>query len=819
MKQLDRLLLILCAAFLMAACSTTKNIPDDDQLFVGLSKIEYENYEKSDNLETAKEEVEAALATAPNGALFGSSYYRTPFPYGLWVWNAFSGKDDKFSRWMTDAFGKKPVLMSWVNPELRASVAQSLLRNYGYFQAKVNHTVIPQHNPKKSKIGYQINLGPLMTIDTVAYVGFPIEADSLIQATREESLLTQGAPFTVSSLDAERMRISTLFRNNGYYFYQPSYASYLADTVNTSLNKASLRLQMAEDIPDEAQRKWYMGNVTVNLRKTFMQELTDSVRRRSFTIHFNGSKPPLRTRVIMGAMKLRHRQPYSYDKYLQTASAINTMGLFSMVDFQFTPRPRTEEEEFPVLGNDSSFLVPRSSFLAPRPSVQDTLDLTLNCVFERPYDFYIESNFIKRTIGRLGPELKMGITKRNAFHGAEKLDINVHGSYEWQTHSSANDMNSYEYGVDASIEFPRIVAPFFGGNRTSRRTVTLADGTTRRVPRRRYYATPTTLAKVSSDIVRRPGYYKMHIVGGEWTYRWQPSANSRHEFSPLTVKYQFMNSHTDKFDEIVTANPYLLATMSDYFIPQMRYTYTYNSPTTLRNPIYWTVTLSESGNISSVGYMAFGRQWNERGKKMFKNPYSQFVKMETDFTKTWTLSTHSSLVGHLGGGVVYSYANSEATPFSELFYVGGANSVRAFPIRGIGPGDFPGLDNPQASYLFQNGDVKFLANLEYRQRLFGNLHGALFLDAGNVWNIDQLKLDNDELDNLLINTKFKLKSIFNQVAVGTGVGIRYDLDFLILRLDWGIGLHVPYKTEKSGFFNLDSFHRYQTLHFAIGYPF
>ena len=838
MKQLDRLIL-LCLAFTLVACSTTKNIPDDDQLFVGLSKIEYENpeggakYNASErkNLETAKEEVEAALATAPNGALFGSSFYRTPFPYGLWIWNAFSSKEDKFSRWMTESFGKQPVLMSWVNPELRASVAQSLLRNYGYFHNKVDYDIIPQHNPKKSKIGYQIKLGPLLTIDTVSYVGFAAEADSLIQATQDKSLLREGDPFTVASLDAERNRISNLFRNNGYYFYQPSYASYLADTMAVP-GKAQLRFQLANDIPDEAQRKWYMGHITVNLRKTFMQPLTDSIRRRSFTINFSGKKSPLRTRVIMGSMKLRHRQPYSYDKYLETVSAINATGLFSMVDFQFTPRPALDDgrrmkslspDPSPVgRGAENAGVTSEASPTGggrEGASLRDSLDLEVSCVFERPYDFYIESNFIKRTIGRLGPELKLGITRRNAFRGGEKFDVNVHGSYEWQTHSTANDMNSYEYGADASIEFPRIVAPFFGGNRTSRRTITNADGTTRRVPRRLFYAPPTTLAKVSSDIVRRPGYYKMHIVAGEWTYRWQPSANSRHEFSPLTVKYQFMNSHTEKFDEIITQNPYLTATMSDYFIPQMRYTYIYGSPSNLRNPIQLTVTLSESGNVSSLGYMAFGRKWNERDKKMFKNPYSQFLKMETDFTKTWSLSTHSSLVGHLGAGVVYSYANSEATPFSELFYVGGANSVRAFPIRGIGPGDFPGLDNPQASYLFQNGDVKFLANLEYRQRLFGNLHGALFLDAGNVWNIDQLKLDDTELDNLLANTRFKLKSIFNQVAVGTGVGLRYDLDFLILRLDWGIGLHVPYKTEKSGFFNLDSFRRYQTLHFAIGYPF
>ena len=144
---------------ILASCSTTKNIPDDDHLFTGLTHIKYQNYEKTSGFVTAQEEVEAALATAPNGALFGSSYYRTPFPYALWVWNAFSDKDTKFAKWMTRSFGKQPVLMSWVNPALRASVAQSVLHNHGYFHAKVDYDIIQQHNPKKQKIGYTVDLG------------------------------------------------------------------------------------------------------------------------------------------------------------------------------------------------------------------------------------------------------------------------------------------------------------------------------------------------------------------------------------------------------------------------------------------------------------------------------------------------------------------------------------------------------------------------------------------------------------------------------------------------------------------------------------
>lgn len=408
----------------------------------------------------------------------------------------------------------------------------------------------------------------------------------------------------------------------------------------------------------------------------------------------------------------------------------------------------------------------------------------------------------------MGPELRLGVTRRNAFRGGEKIDINVHGSYEWAT-SGGSSMNNYEYGLDASIEFPRIIAPFFGGNRVRR------DSNGRRIRHRRFYSTPITLAKASTNIIYRPSYYKMHVVSGEWTYRWQSSAQSRHEFSPLTLKYQFMNSHTAAFDSIQKVNPYLRVSMQDYFIPQMRYTYLYNSPVGTQNPIRWETTIAESGNITSLGMMIAGKKWNEKDKKLFKNPYSQFLKIETDFTKTWTLSSHSQLVGHVNAGAIWSYGNSDWIPNSELFYVGGANSIRAFSVRSIGPGSFAGFSDNAMSYIFQNGDLKLVGNLEYRHRLFGSLQGAVFIDAGNVWNIRE----RSDVDGKILSEKFQLKNFFREIAVGTGIGLRYDLDFLVLRLDWGIGLHVPYETSKSGFFNTDGFKKNQTLHFAIGYPF
>ncbi len=759
--------LFVLASAVMSSCYTTKNIPAKDQLFVGLTKIEYKDYEKNDHFVAVQEEVEASLATAPNGSLFGSSYYRTPFPYGLWIWNAFSKSKGKIPQWITKTFGKAPVLMSQVNPQLRASVAQSVIRNHGYLNGTVDYEVVKQKNPKKAKIGYTVNLGTLFTVDTLRYVGFPDEADSLIRATHGDALIKAGSPFDASAMDAERNRLAKLFRNNGYYYYQQNFASYLADTTDVH-GKADLRLQMAENLPEASKHKWYIGRLNINLRKQFMEELKDSFSHRFFTVRFNGRRPPVRPRIILRDMKLRPRQMFSYDNYVESASKINGSGLFSSVEFSFVPRDTTAS--------------------------CDTLDMNLTCTFGKPYDFYVETNYTNKVSGRTGPELVVGFSKRNAFRGGEKLDINLHGSYEWQTggnvNGSSEDMNSYEYGLDASIEFPRLIVPF--------------------LKRRRYFSTPTTYAKVSTNVLKRPEYFKMHTVTGEWTYKWQRTAYWLHEFSPLTLQYQKLNYTTAKFDSIMIANPYIMTSMQNVFIPKMRYSLSYNTAKKHRNPISWTATVTESGNILSLGYMAAGKKWGTRDKELFTNPYAQFLKLETDFSKTWQVAQKSQVVGHVSAGVIYTYGNSTAAPYAEQFYVGGANSIRAFAVRSIGPGSYT-TDVSRLSYLDQTGDVKLQLNLEYRFNIFGNLYGATFLDAGNVWSLRD--------DGYRRGAQFKLKNALKEMALGTGVGIRYDLEFLILRLDWGVGLHVPFETSKKGFYNIPKFKDGQSLHLAVGYPF
>ena len=773
----------------VAACSTTSALPDGEKLFIGLKPTQYTNYEKNDHFAQTKEEMDVVLATKPNGSLFGSSSIRSPLPIGLWIWNAFSRDSTGFSRWMVKAFGKQPVLMSKVNPQLHALVGENTLKKRGYFDGKVDFEIIDQKHPKKQKVAYSVDLGRLWTLDSISYHNFPASTDSLMEANMDETYLHRGDPFDVAALENERQRIAQLFRDNGYYFYEKNYSSFLADTL-ANRGKVRLQLHVANELDKRALRQWKIGKVDISLRNRMGEQL-DSVRHfrhyKNFSLYYNGKRPPIRMAAFLNGMKLRSGQLYNQSTVQESLKKLSATGLFTRTNFTFTPRDTTDSCR--------------------------TLDLKLDCTFDKPYDFYVEAYAKGKTSGKLGPEIIVGLTRRNAFRGGELLNVNVHGSYEWQTGHSAEGsktkLNSYSYGAEVSLTFPRIFNPL---RMSLRKRIARARKKGKTVSRRRvrYFDTPTTTIKASTNVVNRPEYFKRHAVTGELRYNWRTSEQSSFEFSPLTLTYEYNTNVTDKYIDLLIEHPYLATTMNNRFIPKMSFSYSYHSPANYRNPISWWTTVSESANLLSLGYMVAGRKWSEHGKEMFKNPYAQFLKIETNLTKIWSIGEKSTLAAHVGGGVIWSYGNSTFSPYSEQFYVGGANSIRAFNARAIGPGKYKS-ENKTWSYVEQVGDVKFQANLEYRPHLVGSLYGALFLDVGNVWLLDNYMEQDD--------TSFKFGDMFKQMAVGTGIGLRYDVGFFILRLDWGIGLHVPYETGRSGFYNIRHFKDAQALHLAIGLPF
>lgn len=794
-RKVAKVLSFMAFLSLLVACSTTSAIPDGEHLYTGMEKTNYSNYQPNQHFNDVKGELDVVLATKPNASWMGSPSVRSPFPVGLWIWNAFSQDTTSFSRWLVRAFGSTPVLMNSTAPDLRVTVGENLLRKRGYFNGKITYEKLAQRNPKKMRLQYSVDMGRLWLLDSIRYVNFPPTADSLIRANLDKAIIHKGDAFDVSTLEQERKRITDLFRNNGYYYYQNNDASYLADTTLT-YGLASMRLQMADSVSNRVLRKWDIGTITINLQRQFMDSLSRQSRFRDIIVNYNGSHKPLRLRTITNDLKIWPGTVYNNELVEKTQQQLNSSGVFAATNFAFTPRDTTD--------------------------TCSILDMTINCVFDKPYDFYIEAYGKGKTSGRYGPEAIVGLTKRNVFRGGEKFDLRLHGSYEWSASSDDDGrdrlgLNNYEYGAEASLQFPRLVNPFATPPRKrwareERKIAAAAEKGLVYVPKvpRTYYTTPSTTLKASVDVLNRAKYFKRHVVSGELTYQWQPNERNSYSFSPLTLTYEYMHNVTDRYLELIDSVPYLEVSLADQFIPKMLFQYTFMSPARYKSPIKVWTTVSEASNILSAGYAVFGRHWSEKDKKLFKNPFAQFVKIDANMTKVWSMSEKSSIAAHVNVGTLWAYGNSRFAPYTEQFYVGGANSIRAFNVRQIGPGRYRSTQR-RRSYVEQTGDIKFQCNVEYRPHLVGSLYGALFLDAGNVWTM--------HYDDGRPEGYFRFKNVLKEMALGTGVGIRYDLGYFMLRLDWGVGLHVPYETGKTGFYNISKFKDAQAFHLAIGLPF
>lgn len=792
MKVYSIYIIILTALIsTLTACSTTSSLDNDEVLYTGLMSTDYFNYERNTHQSNVTEEIEAAIATAPNGALFGSSYYRTPFPYGLWIWNAFSESKGAVAKWFVNSFGKAPVLLSNVNPELRAQVAETVLQNNGYFNGKVTYeTFLGKHKTTKkdtiarartAKIKYHVDFGDLYTLDSISYTNFTL--DSYKKVIGSESLLHRGDPFSVATLDNERIRIYNILRNKGYYYFQPSFITYFADTVMVP-GKVQLQAHLVDSLPQKTMKKWVIGSTTVQVKRDFREQMTDSVQRRFLNIRFNGARPPIRPRVILADTKLRPGMLFSQDSYSESLNNLTSKGVFSSVDITFAPR---------ILADSTYAEVPDT--IADKDGEvragAGILDMTINAILDKPYDFVFEADAMGKTSGRLGPGINIGLTKRNTFRGGEILNINVGANYEFQVGGEQDMGNSYDFSLNATLTLPRLLLPKLLKKR------------------RRWYTTPSTLINLSGELIRRASFFNREILSGEYTYVFQPSECSVHKLSPLIVTFGRTTNISDAYINKIQNSATALVALKDELTPKIRYTYIYSSPKNTLNPIYWQFTASEAGNITGVCSSLFtGKKFNEKGKTILSTPFSQFVKFETEFRKTWSISDKSSFVMHLYAGILSAYGNNTTAPFSEQFYIGGANDLRGFSMRSIGPGEVHFTETNMA-YLLHTGDSKLVLNMEYRPHLFGSLYGALFVDMGNVWCLRHSV--RDEYKEAGYGDPAK-----KDIGIDAGIGLRYDLDFFVLRLDWGFAIHNPYN---SGFFNCTKFHKSQVLNFAIGYPF
>jgi len=773
------LLLLLVLILVTAACSTTKNLSADETLYVGVKNMDVTNEDKTPASIQTLEEVEAALSYPPNNAIFGSNSLRWPLPIGLWIYNDFVKYQDKkgLGHWIFNKLGATPVYLSTVNPETRVKVATNLLRDYGFFNGSVSYSVDSLKNPRKAKLSYQINMANPYYLDSIMYLKYPARADSLIRATYNQRVLRSGENFSVLKLEEERQRLSTLFRNNGYYYFRPEFITFRADTLRKP-GFVSLQVVPKQGVPAEAKTPYYIGNTSVYLTGYKGEEPTDSICFPGMTLHYSGKKPGIRPGVLAKRFFYQKGQLYSQARQNYTQEALARLGIFKFAEFRYAPQDTL-------------------------PSC-DTLNVRMNAMFDLPYDGELELNVTTKSTDQTGPGAIFSLSRKNFLRTAATLSFQLKGSYEWQTNStvdgSSSVMNSYELGASFSLDYPRLVLPWV--NKQLRRS---------RFPQH-------TSFKLYANQLNRARFFKMLSFGGTVSYDFQPSRVWKHTVTPFRLTFNTLQHTTVRFDSITKANPSLALSLGNQFIPAMSYTFTYdNILLKKRNNVWWETSFTSAGNATSLVYAAFGKGFKEAGKKLLNSPYAQFLKMTSEVRCLFKVAEKQHIATRLMGGILYAYGNQTVAPYSEQFYIGGANSIRAFTVRSIGPGTFHPKEDNRYGYIDETGDLKLEANVEYRFPLFGDLYGATFLDAGNVWLLREQK-DKDG-NNTRPGGEITMRNLGKSIALGTGVGLRYDLTFLVVRLDLGIALHAPYDTGKSGYYNIPKFKDGLGLHFAIGYPF
>ena len=758
------LLAMVASLLLASSCSTTKKLGENDVLYTGVKHLKYhEDSVKADA--GMKEDIFTAINVRPNNPLY-SPYYRTPFPFGLMIYNNIDEDATGFEGWLYKHFAAKPVLIKRVNPQARVDMINTILRNNGYFTSKASYQLHPSKNPKKAKISYDVVINPPYTIGNVEYMGSKEPVLELVDSlARVNHYLQTGNRYCLDSLAAVRIDITNFVRNRGYYFFRPEYIQYLADSVKDK-GVIHMRLIPSGDIPNNAKVRYLVHDITASVVNDDAVGEADTVETRNCTL-IRYEPVYIKDKVIPSCIRARKGRVFRVNSIDRTQAALSRLGIFSTVDIQVNPLDSIT------------------------PEGDGLLDLAIFCQLDKPWDVTFEMHGSSKSNSFIGPGIEVGASHKNAFGAAEKFSVDIYGDYEWQTSGGeydGSDLDSYEFGIEAKLDFPRLIAPKF------------------LYPSRRY--TNWTRLLMSADLMNRPGFFKMAQFNVAATWEWHGSRYSSHMLTPFKLTYNKLISSTDKFKEAMEGNKALDQSFRDVFIPKIEYTYTFDRDLTPRDHITLTAGVAEAGNIFSGIWSIFKAKGT---KELFGTPFSQFVKAQAQVVYTRRFGTESALATRVFMGAVHAYGNWDEVPYREQFYVGGSNSIRAFAVRTLGPGSYHPEKLNSYTYYDQTGTFRFEANAEYRFPILGYFKGAVFVDAGNIWLLEN--------DPLRPGGQLKMKNLFDELALGTGLGLRFDMSMLVVRADMGIGIHLPYETTRSGYYNIPTFKDGIAFHLAIGYPF
>ena len=767
-KNIRNSIVLLAAAALLAACSTTRRLGADEVLYTGVKKIRIEPDSGVVLSAAAESAVKEPLSVAPNNPLY-SPYLRTPLPIGLWAWNYFyTPKEKGFKYWFYKRLAKQPVLISKVQPELRTRVAEQVLENYGYFGSRASDSLLYRKHGRKAKVNYTLRIAPPFRYAEISYPAVEGGLKPLVDSMHATSLLRTGAQYNLDTLTLERQRIARLLRNRGYYYFRPEYLEYLADTT-ISPQRVAVRLNLKPNIPAVALKPYRVGDITVRLTN-IRPGPTDTLRLRNATV-IAQQPMKIRPKILARALALEPGQLFTVDAQSRTQTSLNKLGIFRSVNLSVTPLDSLRGA--------------------------DTLDVTLEAQFDYPLEAALETDVTTKSNSFIGPGITFKLSNNNLFRGGEVLALKLNGSYEWQTGNRTSGgrssrLNSYELGLNANLNIPRLLLP---------------ASMTRRL---RYPG--STSFQLGVDLMNRPSFFRLIAFSGSAGYNFQTSPYSRHGLTVFKLTYNKLLHTTESFDRTMDENPAIAMSFRNQFVPSIGYTYTFDKTygATGNRRLYWQNSVTSAGNLLSGILRAFGER---QPQNLFGNRFSQFAKEVSELKFYHRLGRRNNwLATRLLVGVGYAYGNSEVMPYSEQFYIGGANSIRAFTVRSLGPGSYRPPRDDRNGYLDQTGDFKLEANVEYRFGLLGKLGGAVFLDAGNIWLLKN--------DPKRPGAELKWKGFLNEIALGTGFGLRYDISVLVIRADLGIGLHTPYPNpDKKGYYNISSFKDGLGFHLAIGYPF
>lgn len=749
-------------SLLLSSCSTTKRLGKDDILYTGLKGVEISSPEEKKFPADVRSSLTEAVSVKPNNALLGSASVRYPFPLGLWVYNNWPNPPKGLKHWIYNKLAAEPVLVSDVRPEVRVHMLDQILDNNGYFSGTSSYELVQKRNKKKASILYRIEAGKPYLLDSIILLPDTIHLNYLIDSVAKRSkYLKIGSRYSTDSLAALRVDIANAVRNRGYYFFRPDYIQYLADSTINRGNIA-LKLDIADNTPAMALSRYRTGDIITYIYRNKGGGTADTTTTDKGTvIRYMPSR--LRDGLIPSCIAFRQGRTFSVRQMNLTQTRLARLGIFNNININVIPDTLHREDKL--------------------------LDVVIECTYDKPLEASIEANVSSKSNSYLGPGLTLGLTNRNLFGGGELLTVSLTGAYEWQTGSGKHNsvFNSYEIGLNGTLAFPRLLAPRF-------------------IPRSRREVNWTRIT-LGADLLNRPHYFKLSQFNAGISYDWQSSKYISNTFTPFKLTYNKLQHTTPVFDSIMNANPAIALSFQSQYIPQMSYSFVYDR--TMRNHTFnIQFSVQEAGNIFWSIYELCGKKGE---KTLFRTPFSQFVKGYAQIVYGRRLGGNHWLVSRLGSGAAHAYGNSSQVPYSEQFYCGGANSVRAFTVRSIGPGSYRAPADQVNGYFDQTGTFTFIANTEYRFPILGPLHGALFLDAGNVWTLKK--------EASRPGGQLQARTFFKDLALGTGVGLRFDISMLVIRGDLGIGIHAPYDTGKRGYYNMESFKKSLAFHLAIGYPF